>query len=67
MKNFLMIAVLALIAPLAYAEDQATTEATNTADVAAVEVTEAAATTDEGTVEAVEVTEETEAATDAAK
>ncbi len=65
MKKFMMIAVLALIAPLAHANDQAATETTTEkADMAAVEVTEATATTTDGaTMEAVEIKEEAEATT----
>jgi hypothetical protein len=76
MKKFLMIAAFALAAPLANAgdqaakdaADQAAAEATQKADMAAVEVTETTGAAAEGAqTEAAEMTKEAEGTMDAAK
>ena len=76
MKKLMMIALFALMTPLANAgdqaaaADQAAADAAKKADMAAMEVTEAVGTAADGTkVEAIEITEEAAATgtTDAAK
>ena len=73
MKKFLMIAALALVAPLANAgdkaaeaADQAAAEATQKADIAAVE-TAAGNAAEDAQTEAAEKTQEAEGAIEAAK
>ena len=76
MKKVLMIAALALFAPLANAGDKATTEAAEKAateagqkaEISAMETKEAAGKAAEGAqTEAAEMTKEAEGATEAAK